>query len=247
MASKPCPHGRQHRLRPRVQEPAPRIHVSTVYRDPQFAEFPAKPLNPRVRSLKLRRHPGGDGSPDRSDRTVVHHDILHASSSRLSSLSRIPGKQADGTMIGSQGVTGKQSDAERAEGHVPSTGGATPCHVRLFERAERQASRAASAQRPAQAVRLALERARGRVNASVGQSSKDATHDRIGARQVPRPLHYERDAVRPKSTAPQIRTRVFDRVVSIDTGPEVLAHAGWCVPRCRLPPTLGDAGLASWT
>src|SRR5262245_44931050 len=39
------------------------------------------PLYVRVRPLKLRRHPGGDGSLDRSDRTVVDRDGgLHSSS-----------------------------------------------------------------------------------------------------------------------------------------------------------------------
>ena len=44
----------------------------------------------RVRPLKLRRHPGGDGSLERSDRTVVNRYRLHVYSTRLSSPSWTP-------------------------------------------------------------------------------------------------------------------------------------------------------------
>ena len=73
----PGTHGRQHRFRPRVQEPVPRVRVLTIDGHPEFTKFAALLLDPGTRPFQLRRHTGGDGCPNGSDRTVVHHYRFH--------------------------------------------------------------------------------------------------------------------------------------------------------------------------
>lgn len=73
----PGTHGRQHRFRARVQEPVPRVRGLPIYGYSEFTKSATLLHDACTRSFQLRRHPGGDGCLNGSDRTVLHHDRFH--------------------------------------------------------------------------------------------------------------------------------------------------------------------------